>query len=326
MATYKAEFLSHHYRWRPRPLSHYSMGWLPLWARLASVAPGAVNALLHTPGLDRVIKRGGGVDRRRELPRFARQRLTDWFIERGGSTVDGPPVVLWPDSFTGNFHPAIGQAAVRVLEAAGFRVEMPPVPLCCGLTWISTGQLATAKRVLRRTVDALAPRLRAGVPVIGLEPSCTAVFRSDAPELLSSDPDVERLAKQTYSLAEFLLARAPQAITAPLPGTGRTAIAQPHCHQHAIWGFDADTEVLRRAGVQAEVLDVGCCGLAGNFGFERGHYEVAVGAAELGLWPAIRDADPGTTVLADGFSCRTQIEAGTQAKPKHLAELLAELL
>ena len=326
MATYKAEFLSHHYRWRPRPPSHYSMGWLPLWARFAATAPGAVNALLHAPLLDRVIKRAGGVDPRRELPRFARQRLTDWFKARGGSLTDGPPVILWPDSFVNNFHPAIGQAAVRVLEAAGFRVEMPPVPLCCGLTWISTGQLATAERVLRRTVDALAPRLRAGIPVIGLEPSCTAVFRSDAPELLSSDPDVERLAKQTHSLAEFLLDRLPQAITAPLPGTGRTAIAQPHCHQHAIWGFEADAEVLRRAGVQVEVLDEGCCGLAGNFGFERGHYEVSIGAAELGVWPAIRDADPDTTVLADGFSCRTQIEAGTQARPRHLAELLADLL
>jgi FAD/FMN-containing dehydrogenase/Fe-S oxidoreductase len=326
MATYKAEFLAHHYRGRIRPLSHYSMGWLPVWARLAAVAPGAVNALLHTPVLDRVIKRAGGIDRRRELPRFARQRLIDWFTERGGSSIDGPAVILWPDSFTNNFHPWIGQAAVRVLEAAGFRVEMPPVPLCCGLTWISTGQLAIAERVLRRTVDALGPRLRAGVPVIGLEPSCGAVFRADAPELLSGDPDVERLAKQTHSLAEFLLDRAPQAITAPPPGTGRTAIAQPHCHQHAIWGFDADSEVLKRAGVQVDVLDAGCCGLAGNFGFERGHYEISVGAAELGLWPAVRDTGPDTTVLADGFSCRTQIEAGTRVQARHLAEMLAELL
>jgi FAD/FMN-containing dehydrogenase/Fe-S oxidoreductase len=326
MATYKAEFLSHYYRHRIRPLSHYSMGWLPLWARMAAVAPGAVNALLHAPPLDRAIKRAGGIDPRRELPRFARERLTEWFAARGGSPVEGPAVIVWPDTFTNNFHPTIGQAAVRVLEAAGFRVEMPPVPLCCGLTWISTGQLATAKSVLRRTVRALGPRLRAGVPVIGLEPSCTAVFRADAPELLSGDPDVERLAQQTHSLAEFVLDRAPEAITAPLPGTGRTAIAQPHCHQHAIWGFEADTEVLERAGVHVEVLDAGCCGLAGNFGFERGHYDVSVGAAELALWPAVRDADPDTTVLADGFSCRTQIEAGTQVRARHLAELLAEPL
>ncbi|MGW0203387.1 FAD-binding and (Fe-S)-binding domain-containing protein [Nonomuraea sp. NPDC003201] len=322
MATYKAEFLSHHYHRRLRPMSHYSMGWLPLWARLASLAPGTVNALTHAPLLDRLVKRAGGIDQHRELPRFARKRLTDEF---NGSHVDGPPVLLWPDTFTNNFHPEIGRAAIRVLESAGFQVQLPPVPLCCGLTWISTGQLDIAERVLRRTLRALAPRLRAGIPVIGLEPSCTAVFRADAPELLSGDPDARRLAEQTHSLAEFLLDRAPQAITAPLPGTGRKAIAQPHCHQHAIWGFDADQEVLRRAGVQAEVLDVGCCGLAGNFGFERGHYEVSTGAAELGLWPAVREADPGTTVLADGFSCRTQIASGTGVQARHLAELLAEL-
>ncbi len=329
MATYKAEFLAHHYKWRPRPLAHYSMGWLPLWARMASVAPKTINRLTHTPGLSRVIKRAGGVERRRDIPEFAAERFTDWFKRSGGSRVDGDPVVLWPDTFTTNFHPVAGQAAVRVLEAAGFRVEVPPVPLCCGLTWISTGQLGIAQRVLRRTVRALAPRLRRGVPVIGLEPSCSAVFRSDAPELLAGEPvsdDVERLAKQTHSLSEFLLDRAPEFVTAPPSGREIKAIAQPHCHQHAIWGFDADTELLKRVGVRADVLDAGCCGLAGNFGFERGHWDVSIGAAELGLFPAVRKVSDGTRVLADGFSCRTQIEAGTDARPIHLAELLAELL
>jgi FAD/FMN-containing dehydrogenase/Fe-S oxidoreductase len=321
MATYKAEFLHHHYRRRPRPLPHYSMGWLPLWARAASVAPAVVNLALAIPMLDRLIKAGGGIDRRRRLPRFARQRFTDWFTGRG-SRVDGPPVVLWPDTFTNNFHPGIGKAAVQVLESAGFRVEVPPVPLCCGLTWISTGQLGVAERVLRRTARALGPRLRAGVPVVALEPSCAAVFRADAPELLSGNPLVERLASGTHSLAEFLLRHGPPDLT----GDGRAAIAQPHCHQHAIWGFDADRRLLERAGVRVDVLDAGCCGLAGNFGFERGHYELSTAVAELGVWPAVRDAAPGTTVLADGFSCRTQIEAGTEARPRHLAELLAELL
>ncbi|GAB3966068.1 FAD-binding and (Fe-S)-binding domain-containing protein [Actinoallomurus acanthiterrae] len=328
MATYKAEFLSHHYRWRPRPLAHYSMGWLPLWARMASAAPRAVNALTHAKGLNRVVKRAGGVDRRRELPSFASERFIDWFARRG-SQGDGDPVVLWPDTFTNNFHPDAGKAAVRVLEAAGFRVEVPPVPLCCGLTWISTGQLGTAARMLRRTVRALAPRLRRGVPVIGLEPSCSAVFRSDAPELLAGEPvseDVERLAKQTHSLSEFLLDRASTFVTAPPPGTGIHAIAQPHCHQHAIWGFDADRELLKRVGIEAEVLDEGCCGLAGNFGFERGHHEVSVDVGELGVLPAVRNAADGTRILADGFSCRTQIEQGTPARPVHLAELLAEVL
>ncbi|HEX6472015.1 MAG TPA: FAD-linked oxidase C-terminal domain-containing protein [Streptosporangiaceae bacterium] len=325
MATYKAEFLAHHYRHRPRPPSHYSMGWLPLWARVASVAPSAVNAVVHAPLLDRAVKRAGGIDPRRELPRFAKQRFTDWFRARdtGGA---GPPVVLWPDTFTDNFHPAAGRAAVRVLEAAGFTVTVPRRRLCCGLTWISTGQLGVAERVLRRTARTLAPQLRAGTPVIGLEPSCTAVLRADAPELLAGDEDVRRLAEQTFSLAEFLLDRAPGAFAAPPPGTGRKAIAQPHCHQHAIWGFDADRELLGRAGVEVDVLDAGCCGLAGNFGFERGHYDVSVACAELGLWPAVRGAGPETAILADGFSCRTQIAAGTRTRAVHLAELLADLL
>ena len=314
---------AHHYRWRPRPPSHYSMGWLPLWARLAAVAPRAVNALTHAPGLGRAVKFAGGVDRRRDLPEFANQRFTDWFKHRSPATSGGDPVVLWPDSFTNNFNPGAAKAAVRLLEAHGFCVEVPPVPLCCGLTWISTGQLATAKRVLTRTARALAPRLRRGVPIVGLEPSCTAVFRSDAPELLADDPDVKLLSEQSTSLAELLLDRVP---TAPLPGTGIRAVAQPHCHQHAIWGFNADTEILKRIGVQVEVLDVGCCGLAGNFGFERGHYEISTGAAELGIWPAVRAADQDVRILADGFSCRTQIESGTSAHPIHLAELLAEML
>ncbi|GII58811.1 dimethylmenaquinone methyltransferase [Planotetraspora thailandica] len=321
MATYKAEFLSHHYRWRLRPAAHYSMGWLPLWAMLASAAPQLVNTLTHAPGLSRMIKAAGGVDGRRELPRFAPERFTDWFKGRPPAT--GDPVVLWPDTFTDNFRPEAAKAAVRLLEACGFRVEVPPVPLCCGLTWISTGQLGVAQRVLRRTADALAPRLRRGVPVVGLEPSCLAVLRSDGPELLSGDLNVRLLAERAKSLSEVLFDRAPPA---PLPGTGIRAIAQPHCHQHSLWGFDADRRLLERVGVQVEVLDAGCCGLAGNFGFERGHHEISAQIAELGLWPAVRQAGEGTRILADGFSCRTQIESGTAARPVHLAELLAEVL
>ncbi|MEV4676554.1 FAD-linked oxidase C-terminal domain-containing protein [Actinomadura sp. NPDC049382] len=340
MATYKAEFLHHHYAGRIRPPAHYTMGWLPVWARLAAVAPRAANTALHLPGLGRAAKRIGGIDPRRDMPRFAAERFTDWFRRRPAP--DGPGgdrVVLWPDTFTNSFHPHIGRAAVRVLEAAGYRVEVPPAPLCCGLTWISTGQLGTAARVLRRTVRALAPRLRDGVPVVGLEPSCTAVFRADAPELLHDDPlaaDARLLRDRTRTLAELLDERQQEA-GGPSPGAAHgvvagldtprvRAVAQPHCHQHAVMGFDADRRVLARAGVDVDVLDAGCCGLAGDFGFERGHYEVSVKIAEQGVWPALRDAAPGTEVLADGFSCRTQITAGTRARPRHLAELLDELL
>jgi FAD/FMN-containing dehydrogenase/Fe-S oxidoreductase len=323
MATYKAEFLSHHYAKRLRPASHYSMGWLPLAARLASAAPGVVNGLAHTPGLARVIKRAGGIDHRRELPRFAGQTFARWWERRGSGGQPGPRVVLWPDTFTNYFHPEVGQAAVAVLEDAGFTVEVPAKPVCCGLTWISTGQLGTARRVLRRAIAALRPALDAGQQVVVLEPSCAAVFRSDAAELLG--PKLAgRLAQQTKTLAEVLHEAHWQPAVRGERDREAKAIAQVHCHQHAIMGFDADIAVLRASGVDVDVLDTGCCGLAGNFGFERGHYEVSVGCAERGLWPAVASAGAGTAILADGFSCRTQIEAGRLGREGvHLAQLLA---
>jgi len=257
----------------------------------------------------------------RELPFFARQRFVDWFRVRGprGDRRRGP-VVLWPDTFTNSFQPGIARAAVEVLEHAGFSTQVPTRAVCCGLTWISTGQLATARRVLHRTLDVLRPKLRDGVPILVLESSCAAVFREDAPRLLA-DEDVRRLAEQTVTLAELLDTRVPQW---GCEAVATRAIVQPHCHQHAVLGCDADLRVMRRCGIDAELLDVGCCGLAGNFGFERGHYDVSMRCAELGLLPAIRAADAGTLVVADGFSCRTQIEqARVGRRAWHLAEVLA---
>jgi Fe-S oxidoreductase len=217
--------------------------------------------------------------------------------------------------------PAVGQAAVEVLEAAGWRVIVPDQPLCCGLTWISTGQLATARRVLQRTVDALSPHLRRGTKIVGLEPSCTAVFRSDARELMPGNRDVERLGEQTVTLAELLTHHTDG--WQP-PQVGGQAIAQTHCHQHAIMGYDEDKALLRAAGIDLDVLDAGCCGLGGNFGFEAGHYDVSMACGERALLPAVRDAAEDVLVLADGFSCRTQIEqGGTGRTPVHLAEVLA---
>ncbi len=321
MATYKAEFLSHHYARRLRPVSHYAMGWLPLWARLAAHAPVPVNLLTRSP-LAPLLKRLGGVAAQRDIPPFATERFTDWFARREPATAGTRgPVLLWPDTFTNNFHPHVGVAAVEVLEAAGFEVRLPDRTLCCGLTLISTGQLGIAKRVLRRTVAAMREEIRAGTPVVGLESSCTAVFRTDAPELLPGDEDVRRLSMQTKTLAELLAERAPDWIPPPV---NRRAMVQTHCHQHAVMGFDADRALLERSGVEVEVLDSGCCGLAGNFGFERGHYEVSIACAERVLLPAVRRADLQTVLLADGFSCRTQVEqARTGRQAVHLAELLA---
>ncbi|MEU0303000.1 FAD-linked oxidase C-terminal domain-containing protein [Streptomyces sp. NPDC006175] len=325
MATYKAEFLSHHYAGRLRPAAHYSMGWLPLWARLSRIAPRSVNAVLGAPGLARLGKRLAGVAEEREAPVFAEESFVQWWAARGlpePDPADPSTVVLWPDTFSTYFHPAVAKSAVRVMESAGFRVAVPLEAVCCGLTWISTGQLATAKKVLRRTVDVLRPWIEAGTPVVGLEPSCTAVFRSDAPELMPEDQDVKRLSGQFRTFSELLVNDAPRDWSPPR--LARTATVQTHCHQHAVMKYDADRELMRRAGIDADVLDEGCCGLAGNFGFERGHYEVSMTVAEQGVLPAVRATAPSALVLADGFSCRTQIEQGdTGRRTMHLAEALA---
>ncbi|CAG6396374.1 FAD-binding protein [Streptomyces cocklensis] len=324
MATYKAEFLSHHYRGRLRPAAHYALGWLPLWARAAQVAPGVVNAVLRAPGLAGLGKRLAGVADR-DAPLFAGESFVRWWRERGTPQPepgDERAVLLWPDTFSTYFHPAVARSAVRVLESAGFRVAVPEEGVCCGLTLISTGQLDRAKRVLKQTTESLRPWIEAGTPVVGLEPSCTAVFRADAPELMPDDQDVQRLAGQFLTLSEVLLQRAPEEWSPP--ALTRAATVQTHCHQHAVTGFDADRELMRRAGLDADVLDEGCCGLAGNFGFERGHQELSEAIGELGVLPAVREAAPSALVIADGFSCRTQIEqGGTGRRALHLAEALA---
>jgi Fe-S oxidoreductase len=258
------------------------------------------------------------------VPLFAQQSLQRWYARRGPrGTGQRGRVLLWPDTFTNYFHPHIGQAAVQVLEDAGWRVEIPSGPVCCGLTWISTGQLSTAKRVLNRTVAQLAGHVRAGGYVVGLEPSCTAVFRSDTAEFFPDDQDVLRLRDHTVTLAELLTGHTPG--WQPPPLAGREVLAQVHCHQHAVLGWDADAELLGAAGAKAEHLASGCCGLAGNFGFQPGHTQVSAALAEQVLLPRLRAADPAAVVLADGFSCRTQIHeldsGGREAI--HLAELLA---
>ncbi|WP_269048538.1 (Fe-S)-binding protein [Paenarthrobacter sp. Z7-10] len=326
MATYKAEFLSHHYAGRLRPMAHYSMGWLPLWAQLASRLPRVVNALSQAPVLAGPGKALAAIAPERQIPQFATQTFQSWYKARGphgaGSRGD---IVLWPDTFSNSFHPHVAQAAVEVLEDAGWRVVVPQDPVCCGLTWISTGQLDIAKKVLRRTVQVLSPYLQAGTLILGLEPSCTAVFRSDAEELFLSDPDVQRLRQQTVTLAEVLTQHTEGWQPPPL---ARRALIQTHCHQHAVMGFSADLSLMKAMGVDAQVLDSGCCGLAGNFGFEKGHYDVSEACGERALFPALRAADDDDVVLADGFSCRTQIEQGEAGGRQgiHLAELLAAAL
>jgi Fe-S oxidoreductase/FAD/FMN-containing dehydrogenase len=319
MATYKAEFTHHHYARRPwaRPLSHWSMGWLPLSSRLAARAPRLANRIARS----KLVKRLGGIATERDVPAFATETFTDWFVARSKKVGTQGKVLLWPDTFTNYLSPEVGRAAVKVLEAAGYEVVLPDKGVCCGLTWVSTGQLSTAKRVMERSLAILAPHLAAGTPIVGLEPSCTAALRQDLPDLLAGNPLAAAVAASTKTFSEFLSL----ADWEP-PQVGGAALVQTHCHQHAVLGFDADRDLMKAAGINAEIPDSGCCGLAGNFGFERDHYAVSKSIGERVLLPAVRAADPSTAIVADGFSCRTQITHGSDRRPLHLAQLLAAAL
>ncbi|MEU1089511.1 FAD-binding and (Fe-S)-binding domain-containing protein [Streptomyces sp. NPDC005576] len=330
MATYKAEFLHHHYRGRLRPAAHYAMGSLPRWLRLAAPFAPALNALARVRPLAALAKRLAGIAPERPVPVLARETFTRWSAERrgrsgaGSGAVDAAagPVLLWPDTFTTYLSPQVGRAAVRVLESAaeagGRTVRLPGAGLCCGLTYVSTGRLDRARTVMRRTLDRMGASL--GEPVVVLEPSCAAALRSDLPELLPDDPRAAELGSSVRTLAEYLEEYAPG--WEP-PRLDRAVTGQTHCHQHAVLGDAADRRLRERAALTGE-LSGGCCGLAGNFGFEKGHWDVSVACAEEQLLPAVRSAAPGTEILADGFSCRTQLEQLAGVRAKHLAEMLAE--
>ena len=308
MATYKSEALhqKHDVQGVRRPRSHRLLGRLPVWAdRAAPVAPLA-NRMMRLGPVARLAKATAGIDQRRSIPAFARKTLRS----SAAKGEDTPDVWIWADSFSDHFFPANGHAAIRYLESAGLTARVIPDDACCGLTWITTGQLDQAQRIMARTVATLAPYVDSGVPVIGLEPSCLATLRSDAAELTGSNLEL-------LSLAELV-----EREQLPLPDlTGVEVVAQPHCHHHAVIGWEADQRLLARAGATVTRV-AGCCGLAGNFGMEKGHYEVSVAVAETHLLPAVR-AQPHAVVLADGMSCRVQLDdlAGVQAL--HLAELLA---
>ncbi|MFI1762706.1 FAD-binding and (Fe-S)-binding domain-containing protein [Streptomyces sp. NPDC020800] len=324
MAAYKAEFLHQHYKGRLRPRAHYVLGWLPLLGRLASLAPGAVNALARRPRIARGLSRLAGLETRRGLLGVAPRTFRQWFRARRKPT--GPTretVVLWPDTFSNFLDPSGAQDTVEVLEALGYEVVLPDGPVCCGLTWYSTGQLGVARGVLDRSLKSLERHLAAGRTVVGVEPSCTQALREESVELLPDSPTARRLAQQTTTLAE-LVARHDG--DWPFGTLDTEAVLQPHCHTEAGPGHGAELEVLKRLGVDTDVVTAGCCGLAGNFGYEPGHWEVSRSSAERELYPKVRAADDGTAIVADGFSCRTQISQGTDRRATHLAALLRKAL
>ncbi|HJX85770.1 MAG TPA: heterodisulfide reductase-related iron-sulfur binding cluster, partial [Candidatus Angelobacter sp.] len=318
MATYKAEFLAHYYEGRLRPRSAYAMGWIHRWAKMASVAPGLVNFLNRTPGISSVVKFFGGIAQQRQMPKFATQTFSDWFRKRALQNQGKPQVILWPDTLSNYFHPNIAQAAVEVLEHAGYQVVLPEGKLCCGRPLYDFGMLDAAKSMLKQILTALKPHIAAGTPLIGLEPSCVSVFRDEMTNLLGDNQEAQQLKRQTYLLSEFLVQKADYRP----PQLKRKAIVHGHCHHKSVLKFDSEQELLVRTGLDLQVLDSGCCGMAGSFGFEADKYEVSVQIGERVLLPAVRQASAETLIIADGFSCFQQIEQLAGRKALHIAEVL----
>jgi Fe-S oxidoreductase len=317
MATYKAEFLSHYYAGKPRPVTGYAMGLIYWWARLAAHAPGLVNLVTQAPLLSDLAKRLGGIAPERRIPAFAPQTFKEWFRQRGQRNPEGKRVILWPDTFNNHFHPDTAIAAVEVLEAVGYRVTVPEIDLCCGRPLYDYGWLDAAQRLLRQILTALQSEIEAGVPIVGLEPSCVAVFRDELINLFPHDEDARRLSLQSFLLSEFLEREGYQP-----PKLHRKAVVHGHCHHKAIMRMTAEESVLQKLGLDFEVLDSGCCGMAGAFGFEREHFDVSIACGERVLLPTVRAADRETLIIADGFSCREQIAQTTDRRALHLAQVL----
>ena len=319
MATYKAEFLAHYYKRRLRPIHAYAFGFIHVGARLASLAPRLVNLLLKAPLSGDLLKWIVGIAPQRQIPSFAQRTFKDWFRDREPRNQDKPSVLLWPDTFTNYFEPPIAQAAVDVLEAAGFRVLVPMMDLCCGRPLYDYGMLRTAQRWLKKILVTLREEIRNEIPLVGLEPSCLATFRDELINLFPNDPDAQQLSKNSFLLSEFLERRAPAFQVAKLTGK---ALIHGHCHHKALMKMDDELSLLRKAGLDSDVPDSGCCGMAGAFGFEKEHYDVSMKCGERVLLPAVRRSAKETLLVADGFSCREQISQSTGRRPLHLAQVL----
>ncbi len=337
VATYKAEFLSHYYEGRLRPRSAYAFGNVDLWARLASHAPGLVNLTTQLPFLRDIAKFVAGVAPERNIPTFAPETFRSWFHRthrwksgasaprqpREVSGASAPEVLLWPDTFNNYFHPETAKAAVEVLEAAGYRVILPQANLCCGRPLYDFGMLDRAESLLLNILDELAPEIEAGIPVVGLEPSCVAVFRDELLNLFPNDHRAQALSRQTFLLSEFLEQElGHNSHHAPLPQLKRKALLHGHCHHKSIMKMSAEESLLRRIGIDFQSPAPGCCGMAGSFGFEHDKYAVSTAIGELELLPAVRKAPADWLIIADGFSCREQIAQGTDRHALHLAEVL----
>jgi FAD/FMN-containing dehydrogenase/Fe-S oxidoreductase len=321
MATYKAEFLAHHYEDRIRPLNAYAFGYIDKWARLASFAPGLANLAARIPALERLSKKLLHIHPSRTLPAFAPKTFRSQSKSLPQPAAPTGEVLLWADTFNNYLHTGAAFAAHKLLTTAGLRVHVLQQHLCCGRPLYDFGLLDSAREYLLHALDVLRPYLEADMPIVVLEPSCATVFRDELTNLLPDDPRATQLRSQTFLLSEFLVHQIPG--YTPPPRTGKFVV-QGHCHHQSVMKMTDEIALLRATGAEVQLLDSGCCGMAGPFGFEAGKYEVSQKLAERGLLPAVRAAGADTILVADGFSCREQISQNSPKRGLHLAEVLAE--
>ncbi len=319
MATYKAEFLYHYYKGRARPIHMWLFGYMFVWARVAAMAPQIANFFAQAPPFSTLVKRLASVAPQRHLPLFADHTFRQWFARRTPQNVGNERVILWADTWNNHFHPQTAQAAVEVLEDAGYHVLLPPHQICCGRPLYDYGLLDRAKHQLRAILNDLRPFIREGVSVVALEPSCLSVFKDEMKNLLGHDIDAMRLAQQSFTLEVFLREKARHY---RFPHLDRTAIVHEHCHKKAVLNPVDETHVFDEMHVEHERIESGCCGMAGAFGFEKEHYQMSVACGERVLLPTVRAASPQALVVADGFSCREQISQCTDRQALHPAEVL----
>jgi Fe-S oxidoreductase len=320
MATYKAEFLSHYWEGRLRPRYAYAFGWINKWARLASIAPGFANLFTQLPVLRSLAKLAVGASQQRQIPAFAPQTFKAWFRKRGIRNQGSERVLLFADTFNNYFKPETAQAAVEVLEGAGYQVVVPQEPLCCGRPLYDYGFLDMAQSYFDQIFRALGPEIEQGTPMVVLEPSCCSVFRDELNGLRPDSRQAHKLMEQTFTLAEFLQKKAPDYQP---PKLKRKAVLHGHCHHKAIMRMDCDKELLKKMELDIGEPDSGCCGMAGSFGYEKEKYEISMKAGERVLLPAVRKAGLSTLIMSDGFSCKEQIEQDTNRHALHTAEVLA---
>ncbi|MEQ1474543.1 MAG: FAD-linked oxidase C-terminal domain-containing protein, partial [Candidatus Acidiferrum sp.] len=326
LATYRAEFLSHYYEKKPRPLHAHVFGRIDRWARLASPFAGLANFIGRTSVARFFVNKILGLTPQRQLPQLASTNFQRWVRNRrssasgASSTARKQEVFLWVDTFSNYFHPETCRAALEVLEDAGFHVTTSTRHLCCGRPLYDFGMLDQAKKYLLHIMQELAPQIAAGLPIVVLEPSCASVFRDELVNLFPGNATAKSLRSQTFLLSEFLQHHAPGYQP---PKLARKVVVQGHCHHKAIMKMTDEDTLLRRMGVDVNLLDAGCCGMAGAFGFENDKFAVSQAIGERVLLPAIRKESSETLIVADGFSCREQIRQNTGRVALHLAELLA---